>query len=95
MVSPSVAAFVKEQSEGMIPATFDAELLAMTVLGLCIIPQVLPMYVRSVFGLTPIDPKFIAKWKKYLGQLGELLAPSQPSEPTRKSSPPRLAKRRR
>jgi hypothetical protein len=50
------------------------------------------MYVRSIFGLTPNDPKFIAKWKKHLGQLGELIAPSQPPDPARK--PARRAQRK-
>jgi AcrR family transcriptional regulator len=87
-----IAAIAQEQSEGVIPAILDTELSAMTVLGLTILPQVLPMYVRSIFGLTPNDPKFIAKWKKHLGQLGELIAPSQPPDPARK--PARRAQRK-
>jgi len=72
-----VASFAKKQSEGILPAAIEPELLAMTVLGLSMLPQVLPMYIRSIFGLNPNDPEFIAKWKQHLGHLGELLAPSK------------------
>lgn len=75
-----VDSFAEKQSDGALPATIEPELLVMTVLGLAMLPQVLPMYLRSVFGVTPTDPNFIAKWKKYLGQLGELIAPSAPSK---------------
>lgn len=76
-----IKSFTKKQSDGLLPAKIEPELLTMTVLGLSMLPQVLPMYISSIFGLTSDDPEFIDKWKKHLGQLGELIAPSKTRPP--------------
>jgi hypothetical protein len=80
-----IETIAQKQSDGVIPVSLDTELLTMTTLGLSMLPQILPMYICAVFGLNPDDPEFIAKWKKHLGHLGELMAPSQPSKTARRA----------
>jgi AcrR family transcriptional regulator len=73
-----VANCAREQAKGRISTFFEPKALAMTLLALPMLPQVLPMFVRSVFGLVPEDPKFISIWKNHLGKFGEFLTPSKP-----------------
>jgi TetR/AcrR family transcriptional regulator len=61
------------QADGQIPADLDPAQLALSELGIALIPLAFPQLTWLLTGRRPDDPDFLAERHAFLGRLGEVL----------------------
>jgi hypothetical protein len=89
---PIIEAQVEEvrrrQRAGLIDGGLDPELLRLLAFATASYPRVLPQITHMTTGLSPEDPRFVARWEEFLRQLGARLGPTiGDSEPADASVP--------
>ncbi len=71
------------QARGEVDSSFDPELLGLALLGVELMPRVLPQVTKIVTGLSFKDPEFARRQEQLLVELVEhLRAPGDPRQPT-------------
>ncbi|MGP0092787.1 MAG: MFS transporter [Xanthobacteraceae bacterium] len=71
---PTIAALVQEvrdrQAAGLLPADLDPAELRLLGFALVSYPRMLPQITRMTTGMTPENPRFIARWEALLREVG-------------------------
>lgn len=77
---------IRAQAEGVVDAKFDPEMLSLALLGMTIVPHILPQITQLMTGDSHRDPEFRVRQAEFVDQLLAHLAPVQ--------SPPHKAGKR-
>jgi AcrR family transcriptional regulator len=71
----AISLVTKAQTRGEVTAELDADLLALALILWTIAPRLLPQLTRMVTGLSPHDPLFLERLRRFNEALAELMQP--------------------